>query len=46
MLVLEDVSKFGTYVNGKAVRKSGSNQMNIKEGDEIKFGGSPASVYV
>jgi len=46
VLYLEDVSKFGTFVNGKAVRKSGSNQVSLKDGDEVKFGGSLASVYI
>jgi len=40
VLNLEDVSKFGSYVNGKIVRKNGSTQVNLKDGDEIKFGGS------
>ncbi|XP_005099806.1 nibrin [Aplysia californica] len=45
-LMLEDVSKFGTFVNGKAVRKSGPSQVSLKSGDEIRFGGTLASVYI
>ncbi|GFS23386.1 nibrin-like [Elysia marginata] len=44
-LTLEDVSKFGTYVNGKAVKTAGGNTITLKENDHIKFGGTPASVY-
>ena len=44
-LTLEDVSKFGTFVNGKAVKTAGGNTVTLKENDQIKFGGTPASVY-
>ncbi|KAH9503479.1 hypothetical protein Btru_068024 [Bulinus truncatus] len=44
-LTLEDVSKFGTYVNGKQVKNPGGNTITLKHNDEIKFGGSPASVF-
>lgn len=44
-LTLEDVSKFGTYVNGKPVKTAGGNTVTLKENDLIKFGGTPASVY-
>ncbi|GFO06110.1 nibrin-like [Plakobranchus ocellatus] len=44
-LTLEDVSKFGTYVNGKAVKTAGGNTVTLKEDDQIKFGGTPASIY-
>ncbi|RUS76579.1 hypothetical protein EGW08_015657 [Elysia chlorotica] len=44
-LTLEDVSKFGTFVNGKPVKTAGGNTVTLKENDQIKFGGTPASVY-
>ncbi|XP_059176105.1 nibrin-like isoform X2 [Physella acuta] len=44
-LTLEDVSKFGTFVNGKPVKTPGGSHITLKHNDEIKFGGSPASIF-
>ncbi|CAL1547667.1 unnamed protein product, partial [Lymnaea stagnalis] len=44
-LTLEDISKFGTFVNGKPVKNPGGSTITLKHNDEIKFGGSPASVF-
>ena len=45
-LALEDVSKFGTFLNGKSIRKSGSNIAHLKHGDEIKFGSNKTSIFL
>ncbi|BFZ13436.1 hypothetical protein BsWGS_16475 [Bradybaena similaris] len=45
ILTLDDVSKFGTLVNGKAVKSPGGNTVTLKANDEIRFGGSPASIF-
>ncbi|KAK0045851.1 nibrin [Biomphalaria pfeifferi] len=44
-LTLEDVSKFGTFVNGKQVKNPGGNTITLKHNDEIKFGGAQASIF-
>ena len=41
-LMLRDLSKFGTLVNGCKLEKRNID-VSLKDGDRIKFGSSPAS---
>ena len=44
-VTLTDLSKFGTRVNGCKVERTGSGLavVELKNGEEVKFGGTPAS---
>ena len=44
-VTLKDLSKFGTRVNGCKVERNGSGLavVELKNGEEVKFGGTPTS---
>lgn len=44
-VTLKDLSKFGTRVNGCKVERNGSGLavVELKNGEELKFGGTPTS---